>query len=516
MTAQDLKNSVLQLAVQGKLIPQNPEDEPAAVLLERIRAEKKRLVKEGKIKAEKPLPEITEDEIPFEIPEGWCWCRLGSINEVARGGSPRPINQFITNEPNGINWIKIGDTEKGGKYIYSTAEKIKPEGIRYTREVHYGDFLLSNSMSFGRPYILRTSGCIHDGWLVITLDENILNADFFYYLLSSRFMYNQFSGLAAGSTVKNLKSETAKLVLCPIPPLNEQQRIVEKIEELHTMIESYGKAEEELTALNSRFPEDLKKSVLQYAVQGKLVPQNPEDEPAAALLEKIRAEKKRLVKEKKIKAEKAESFIFKGEDGSYYENVGGEIKNINEEIPFEIPEGWVWVRLGELLTSTDAGKSPDCIDKMASDDDWGVIKTTAVQKNYFLEDENKALPKEFKINESFVIHENDVIITRAGPQNRTGVVCCVDKISKKLILSDKTIRLSTINEYLNTFFLSLTLNSGGVQENIRSKFTGMAASQVNISQENIKTCFFPLPPLAEQQRIVEKVEELLQLCERLN
>lgn len=147
-----------------------------------------------------------EDEIPFEVPEGWVWERLGNVSTIARGGSPRPIEDYLTDDANGINWIKISDTEKDGKYIFCTREKIKPVGLSKTRYVHSGDFLLTNSMSFGRPYILKTDGCIHDGWLVIGNIDTVFVQDYLYYALSSGFMYTTLSLLAAGSTVKNLKS----------------------------------------------------------------------------------------------------------------------------------------------------------------------------------------------------------------------------------------------------------------------------------------------------------------------
>lgn len=166
-----------------------------------------------------------DNDLPFELPKGWTWERLGNISNIARGGSPRPIESFITNDKNGINWIKIGDTEKNGKYIYKTNEKIKPEGLTKTRYVQSGDFLLTNSMSFGRPYILKTNGCIHDGWLVIGNIQKIFNQDFLYYALSSDFFYQTLSLLAAGSTVKNLKADTVKSILFPIPPSNEQKQI---------------------------------------------------------------------------------------------------------------------------------------------------------------------------------------------------------------------------------------------------------------------------------------------------
>ena len=248
-----LKKSILQEAVQGKLVSQDPSDEPAEALLERIRAEKQRLIKEGKIKKGKHesvifrrdnshyeklagVERCIDDELPFEIPESWAWVRLGAVLEIARGGSPRPIQQYLTTEPDGINWIKIGDTDKGGKYIYKTKEKIRPEGVVKSRMVHSGDFLLTNSMSFGRPYILKTDGCIHDGWLVLSNRFECYSVDFLYYILSSPFAYYQFCDSVSGAVVKNLNSDKVANALFPLPPLSEQQRIVQRIEELLPLV----------------------------------------------------------------------------------------------------------------------------------------------------------------------------------------------------------------------------------------------------------------------------------------
>ena len=248
-----LKKSILQEAVQGKLVPQDPSDEPAEALLERIRAEKQRLIKEGKIKKDKHesvifrrdnshyekldgVERCIDDELPFEIPESWSWVRFGAVLEIARGGSPRPIQQYLTTEPDGINWIKIGDTDKGGKYIYKTKEKIRPEGVVKSRMVHSGDFLLTNSMSFGRPYILKTDGCIHDGWLVLSNRFECYSVDFLYYILSSPFAYYQFCDSVSGAVVKNLNSDKVANALFPLPPLSEQVRIVQRIEELLPLV----------------------------------------------------------------------------------------------------------------------------------------------------------------------------------------------------------------------------------------------------------------------------------------
>lgn len=177
-----------------------------------------------------------DEQLPFELPDGWSYERLGNICSIARGGSPRPIESYLTDAEDGLNWIKIGDTEQGGKYIYSTKEKIRPEGIYKTRYVHSGDFLLTNSMSFGRPYILKTDGCIHDGWLVIGDIEAIFIQDYLYYMLSSSIMYDLLSKLAAGSTVKNLKSDSVKSLIVPIPPRKEQKKISKHIENIFSFL----------------------------------------------------------------------------------------------------------------------------------------------------------------------------------------------------------------------------------------------------------------------------------------
>ena len=230
-TIKQTKSKILDLAIHGKLVPQDPNDEPASELLKHIN----------------PNAEITCDngqygKIPFEIPNSWCWSRLGDINNIARGGSPRPIKDYLTNDENGINWIKIGDTTKDGKYIDSVKEKIRPEGMNKSRFVHKGDFLLTNSMSFGRPYILNVDGCIHDGWLVISPIGEAYTADFLYHLLSSSFAFEQFTSVASGGVVTNLNSDKVSDTIFPVPPLQEQHHIVAKIEELFNQLDQIEKS----------------------------------------------------------------------------------------------------------------------------------------------------------------------------------------------------------------------------------------------------------------------------------
>ena len=260
----------------------------------------------------------------------------------------------------------------------------------------------------------------------------------------------------------------------------------------------------------------LKNSILQWAIQGKLVPQDPNDEPASVLLDKIRQEKERLIKEKKIKRDKNASIIYRGEDNSYYEKklATGEVKCIDEEIPFEIPQGWEWCRLRNIILGTNAGKSPNCEKRPKKSEEWGVLTTTSIQENAFLSNENKVLPKHYVITPEQCVRYGDILITRAGPVNRTGIVCMVENNCDKLILSDKTVRIDYMHDYCNPKFLVFVLNSSAIHELVMSATVGMAASQVNVSQVSIQNTLIPFPPSKEQQRIIDKLEALLPQIEK--
>ena len=318
-----------------------------------------------------------EDEIPFDLPEGWAWERLGNVSTIARGGSPRPIEDYLTHDADGINWIKIGDAEKDGKYILHTKEKIKPAGLSKTRHVHSGDFLLTNSMSFGRPYILKTDGCIHDGWLVIGNIDTVFNQDYLYYALSSGFMYATLSLLAAGSTVKNLKSDTVRSVFFPIPPIGEQTRIAQRLEQLITFIDAINAEKGNLVDIINQS----KAKILNLAIRGQLVPQDPNDEPASVLLERIRAEKEELIKQGKIKRDKKESVISRGEDNSYYLRTGELVESLEDWDFEELPDSWSVCCLGELcdygnctnIDTADIADSAWILDLEDIEKDSGVV-----------------------------------------------------------------------------------------------------------------------------------------------
>ena len=524
MTAQQLKNSILQMAVQGKLVPQDPNDEPASVLLERIRAEKEQLIKQKKIKREKnpsiifkgadntPYEKIGNnepvslaDEIPFDIPENWEWARLGQI--IFSRGQCTPQTDFC--------YIDIGSIDNKHQQLSSEETIIAADKApsRARKIVSVGDILYSTV----RPYLHNM--CIIDrdfscmpiastGFAVMTCHDGILNKFLFYYLMSPDFdAYANNTDNSKGVAYPAINDDRLYKAFIPIPPTSEQRRIVAKIESLEETLSIYDDRETELRLLNESFPGKLKKSILQMAVQGKLTAQNPSDEPAAVLLERIRSEKEQLIRAGKIKRDKHESVIFR-RDNSHYEKRGSVVECIDGIIPFEIPDSWEWVRLETIITSTDAGKSPQCDNRPRKDDEWGVIKTTAIQDGNFVSEENKVLPHGFVVNDAIVVHDGDLLITRAGPRNRTGVVCVVGEEPTNLILSDKTVRLSYMRGFVNPLYIMTALNSPAVQSFVIEAMSGMAASQVNISQEKMKTFLLPLPPFDEQQRIVDAVRAL--------
>ena len=539
MTAQQLKNSILLMAVQGKLVPQDPNDEPASVLLERIHAEKERLIKEKKIKREKnpsvifkgadntPYEKIGDevrslaDEVPFDIPDSWEWVRLIDVCEyIQRGKSPKysPIKKYPVVAQKCNQWSGFS-IEKAQFIEPNSLSSYGPERLLQDNDLMWNSTGLG---TLGRMAIYKTAAnpyelAVADSHVtVIRPLKQFVLPEYLYYYFANPSVQSVIEDQADGTTKqKELATATIKAYLTPIPPLDEQRRILAKLSEVLPVVKNYGVVYDETTVMQEAFPESLKKSILQEAVQGKLVPQDPSDEPAEALLERIRAEKQRLIKEGKIKKNKHESVIFR-RDNSHYEKRGSKEEKINDIIPFELPDSWEWIRLSAILTSTDAGKSPQCENRPRTIGEWGVIKTTAIQDGYFLAEENKVLPLDFNLQESMVVHHGDLLITRAGPRNRTGVICVVDGEPENLILSDKTVRLSYLRNFVNPHYVMTALSSPAMQYFVVDAMTGMASSQVNISQEKMKTFLLPLPPLNEQQRIVDEVSKIFGRIDKLN
>ena len=526
MDTKALRQKILDLAIRGKLVPQDPNDEPASVLLERIREQKQQMVKEGKLKkkdikndsvifvGEDSLHyekftdgsvKCIEDEIPFELPEGWEWERLGNVSTIARGGSPRPIENYLTDDADGINWIKIGDTEKSGKYIWRTKEKIKPAGISKTRYVHSGDFLLTNSMSFGRPYILKTDGCIHDGWLVIGNINTVFNQDYLYYALSSNFMYTTLSLLAAGSTVKNLKSDTVRSVLFPIPPFNEQERISLHLEQLITLVDKINDDKSNLIDIINQ----TKSKILDLAIHGQLVAQNPDDEPASVLLERIHAEKEELIKQGKIKRNKKESIIFKGEDNSYYETIDDKTKYIDDEIPFDLPDGWTWCRLKSLAAPHENSfvdgpfGSNLKTDHYTENREVRIIQLNNIGE--FVWKNNGIKYTTFKHAESLErckSYSGDIVIAKMMPAGRAIIIPDIEDV---YIISSDCVRLQ-LPEYINKEYIMYMINSPTINEYILKEVQGIGRTRTSLGK--LKELLVPLPPYNQQlciSKIIKKV-----------
>ncbi|HHT7190027.1 TPA: restriction endonuclease subunit S [Bacillus cereus] len=489
MGAKQLKDSILQYAMRGKLVPQDPNDEPASELLKRIKVEKEELIKQKAIKREKDLPEIIEEEIPFAIPDSWEWERIGNVTIPIMGQSPKGdlVSEIYTEGSiefhQGKSYFGNDTLDKSNKYVTKPTKLVESKAV-----------LMSVRAPVGDVNIVDRKICVGRG-LAALIPHNGIELEYLYFIL--KIMKPAFERQSTGSTFKAISASVIKEQLVPIPPIKEQERIIKQLTLLMQKQEIYSGLYEKTLQLQNTFPSKLEKSILQYAMQGKLVPQDPNDEPASELLKRIKVEKEELIKQKAIKREKDLPEITE------------------EEIPFAIPDSWEWVRLGDIAYSIDAGKSPQCESRPALLNEWGVIKTTAIQNNVFEADKNKVLPEKFEIKPSYIIEEGNVLITRAGPKNRVGIACYVESLNQKLILSDKTLKINIGNEYIDYMYLSFVLNSPEIRKSIESKMSGMANSQVNISQANLKLICVPIPPIAEQKRIVERINKYREISVNL-
>ena len=516
MTAQQLKNSILQMAVQGKLVPQDPNDEPASVLLERIRAEKERLIKEKKIKREKnpsvifkgadnlPYEKIGDnepvsiaDEIPFDIPDSWEWVRLGSISTYAE--TKQKVN--ATSADPSIWGLDLEDIEKGGRLLeHKTVGERKAVGDKTVFSM--GDILYSKL----RPYLLKILVAPDDG---ICTPEIVpfrvyggIDPHYIVNYLKSPFVDNLINSITYGVKMPRVGTETMTSLLVPIPPLEEQRRIVEKIDMVASAVSAYDVAYQKTEALNASFPEALKKSILQEAVQGRLVPQDPSDEPAEDLLERIRAEKQRLIKEGKIKKDKHESVIFR-RDNSHYEKLDGVEHCIDDELPFEIPENWNWCRLKSIVNVVSA--------RRVHQSDWrseGVpfyrareigklADTGTVENELFI---TEALYTEF--SSSGVPHPGDLMVTAVGTLGKTYIV----KDSDRFYYKDASVICFENFGKITPAYLKLLMYSPYMEDQIKQNSAGTTVGTITIVKAN--EYLIPLPPLMEQQRIVDQAERL--------
>jgi type I restriction enzyme S subunit len=504
MNAQQLKNSILQEAIEGRLVPQDPYDEPASVLLDIIRKEKARLVKEGKLK-KKDLEEkpISEDEKPFEIPESWEWVRWGALGEYKKGpfGSSLTKSMFV---PKSDKAIKVYEQKNAIQKDYSLGEYYISEqkyGEMKGFTIHPGDIIVSCAGTIGETYLLPKEaplGIINQALMraKIHLDSIIP-----YWLLYFKYILvieNKLKG--AGSAIKNIPPfEVLKAMPVALPPLAEQKRIVAKIEELLPKVEEYGKAQESLDKLNEELPEKLKKSILQEAIEGRLVPQDPNDEPASVLLDKIRAEKKQLVKEGKLKKKDLE------------------VKPISEdEIPFEIPESWEWTRLGAHISATSglAYKKDDLA--IYSNEYIRVLRGGNIFfGSWSIKDDDVMIGKQF-VNEELILKKGMFISPAVTSLEHMGKTALIREDQKNVVAGGFVLMLiphynnETYWEYLNILF-----QSGYYREKCKSITNKSGQAFFNLSRAKLLDLLIPVPPLAEQQRIVAKIEQLMKEIDKL-
>ena len=519
MTAQQLKNSILQMAVQGKLVPQDPGDEPASVLLQRIKAKKQELIKAGKIKKDKKSSEIfrgaahnlpyayceqigkeirdISDEIPFEIPESWEWVRLGFIGDWGSGATPSRTNKEYYG--GNIPWLKTGDLNDG--IITNIPEKITELALEKTsvRLNPVGSVLIAMyGATIGKLGILNIPATTNQACcacLPILVNNNYL----FYFLMSHK---ESFTKKAEGGAQPNISKEKIISTLFPLPPLSEQHRIVAKIEQLLPFIEKYEQAETQLTALNTSFPEMLKKSILQESVQGKLVPQNPFDEPASVLLERIRAEKQELIKQRKIKKNKSESVIIT-RDKIPYEIIDGKERCIADEVPFEIPDSWCWCRLGTIFQH-NTGKA------LNSSNHQGTMMQYITTSNLYWDRFELDKLKEMLFTDSEVekctVTKGDLLVCEGGDIGRAAIW----NYDYPMRIQNHIHRLRSyapVEVYFFYYVFYLYKRAGLIG--------GKGIGIQGLSSNAIDKLLIPLPPLAEQKKIVAKIEELMQYCDKL-
>ena len=488
MTPQELKSSILQLAIQGKLVEQRPEEGTGEELYRQIQAEKQRLIQAGKIKKEKPLPEIAEDEVPFEIPESWKWAYLGELflhntgkAQNSSGSDKGVVRKFITTS--NLYWNRFELSKV--KEMPFTEQELE----RCT--VQKGDLLVCEGGDCGRAAIwnYEEEVCIQNHVHRLRPYREV-STEYYYYL----FYLYKFTGRLKGHgvAIQGLSSEAIHKVLCPLPPLAEQKRIVAKIEELLPYLDRYEKAWNRLEDFNRRFPADMQKSILQMAIQGKLVEQRPEEGTGEELYRQIQAEKQALIKAGKIKKEKPLPEIAE------------------DEVPFEIPESWIWIRFGQAIDmlSGFAFKSSDFKEagryRLLRGINLGVGVTRWDDTVYVDEMPEKLEP--------YHIQKGDVLIGLDRPWISDGIRVTIYKDEEQTYLVQRVLRIRETCA-ITKEYIALLLRSNLFKNAVEGQTTGISVPHISPGQ--VSNVVIPLPPLAEQKRIVARLEEILPLCERL-
>ena len=522
MKAQDLKNSILQMAMEGKLVPQDPNDEPASLLLEKIKEEKEQLIKEKKIKRNNKESVIfrknnhffekvgkkggevcIDDEIPFVVPNNWELCRLNVVNNIYTGNSINKTEKEskFMGLTEGYNYIATKDVGFDNTIDYKNGVKI-PIDLEKFRVAQSGSVLLCiEGGSAGRKIALTNEDVCFGNKLCCFTSFGI-DVEFLYFYLQSPIFKEVFksekTGIIGGVSIGKIRN-----FLVPLPPLKEQKRIVNKIKEFIPLIEDYDIFEEELNNLNLEFPKKIKNSILQEAIQGKLVPQDSDDEPASVLLKRIKEEKEHLIKSKKIKRNNKESVLFRKEN-HFYEKIGKkEPFCIDDDLPFEIPESWEWCTMNQCFDVRDGTHdTPKYVKEgiplvTSKNLDNGSIDFSGA-KFISLEDHNF-------ISKRSCVDDGDILFAMIGTIGNPVIVLKDREFSIKNVALFKPF-LSDINmKYLYYYLLF-------AQEKMKKNASGAVQSFVSLTV--LRNYYIPIPPLNEQNRIVEKIEQLFLTLEK--
>ncbi|MCW4133775.1 restriction endonuclease subunit S [Segatella copri] len=531
MNGKQLKNSILQWAIQGKLVPQDPNDEPASVLLEKIRQEKERLIKEKKIKRDKNASIIyrgednsyyekmlatgevkcIDEEIPFEVPKGWEWCRFSSLYLSLTDGTHSTPKYTLS----GIPFISVKDMSSGVIDFSNTKYISKEEHQKLSDRCHpqKGDLLLSKVGTTGIPAMVTTDRefSLFVSVALIKLIQCDINREFLVFMIQSPLVQEQAKENTRGVGNKNWVLSAVSKTLMVVPPLEEQGRIKNRLNLILSYVERYSSSQDKLDLLNANIVTDLKKSILQEAIQGKLVPQIAEEGTAKELLEQIKAEKQKLVKEGKLKKSALnDSIIFRGDDNRYYEKIGEDTVCIDDEIPFDIPANWVWIRLDDICSFIHRGKSP----KYSLIKKYPVVAQKCNQWSGFSIEKAKFIEPQSisSYKEEYILQDEDLMWNSTGLGTLGRMAIYNKKLNPyELAVADSHVTVIrpykqyVVSEYLYYYFASNT-----VQSVIEDKSDG-STKQKELSTKTVKSYLVPLPPMEEQMRIVEKVEELTQL-----
>ena len=487
MTPQELKASILQLAIQGKLVEQRPEEGTSEELFQQIQAEKQRLIKAGTIKKEKPLPEIAEGEIPFDIPENWRYVRLGEISTIEAGGTPSRAEPAYWNGT--IPWVKIGDIS--AKHVSEVTEYITESGLNNSSAKVFpkGTLLYTVFATIGTVGILDMDAATNQAIVGIKLYGGV-DTDYMYYVAMG-LKYILVSK-ARGMAQLNINQKILRDTCIPLPPLAEQKRIVAKIEELLPYVDRYEQAWSKLEDFNKRFPVDMQKSILQMAIQGKLVEQRPDEGTGEELYQQIQAEKQRLIKAGTIKKEKPLPEITE------------------DEIPFDIPENWKWVRLGAVIDmlSGFAFKSTD----FKESGRYRLLRGINLSVGNTRWDDTVYVNEVADKLNTYRLLNGDVLIGLDRPWISDGIRVAIYDESEDTYLVQRVLRIRETSA-ITKEYIALLLRSNLFKNAVEGQTTGISVPHISPGQ--VGNVAIPLPPLAEQKRIVAKLEEILPLCDRL-